>query len=135
MEDEVCLTTLSSPQVWATQQFGQVDLGDRRRTRRAVRLAAQMARHPAASLPAQTGVWRETKAGYRLLAEDDVSFEGLQEQHRNQTRVAAGQRPLTLLIQDTSELDFTHRRTTEDLGPIADCRYPADQEPPGPGWA
>jgi hypothetical protein len=120
MEDEVCLTTLRTPQEWAAEQFGQLDLGDRRRTRRVVRLAGQMAGHPAASLPAQTGVWRETKAGYRLFAEADVTFEGLQVQHRDQTRRAAGQRPLTLLIQDTSELDFTHRRTAEDLGPIGD---------------
>jgi hypothetical protein len=79
-----------------------------------------MARHPAASLPVQTGVWRETKAGYRLLAQDDVTFDALQAQHRAQTRAAAGPGPRTLLIQDTSELDFTHRRTAPDLGPIGD---------------
>jgi hypothetical protein len=62
-EDGVCVRTLASPAEWAAQQFGEVDLGDRRRTRRAVRLAEQMARHPSASLPAQTGVWRETQAG------------------------------------------------------------------------
>ena len=53
-----------------------------------------------------------------MFAEDDVSFDALQVQHRGQTRAAAGQRPLALLIQDTSELDFTQRRTAEDLGPI-----------------
>jgi len=120
MEDAVCITTLASPHVWAARQFGEVELGDRRRTRRVVRLAEQMARHPAASLPVQTGVWRETKAGYRLFAEEDVNFDALQVQHWAQTRAAAGQRPRTLLIQDTSELDFTHRRTADDLGPIGD---------------
>ena len=63
MEDKVCAPSVASPQEWAAQQFGQVEPGDRRRTRRVVRLAGQMARHPAASLPSQTGVWRETKAG------------------------------------------------------------------------
>ena len=120
MEDDVSTTTLAAPHAWAAEQFGEVDLGDRRRTRRVVRLAEQMARHPAASLPAQTSVWRETKAGYRLFAEEDVSFEALQAQHLAQTQAVAGQRPLTPLIQDTSELDFTHRRTADDLGPIGD---------------
>jgi hypothetical protein len=119
-EDDVGSRTRVSSAEWAEQQFGEVELGDRRRTRRVVRLGEQMARHPAASLPAQTGAWRETKAGYRLFAADDVSFEALQAQHRRQTQAAAARRALVLLIQDTSELDFTHRRTAEDLGPIGD---------------
>lgn len=121
-EDTVSPTNLESPEVWAAQQFGAVELGDRRRTRRVVRVAAQMARHPSASLPAQAGTWAATKAGYRLLAEGDVSFEALQAQHLGQTRAEAGQRPQLLLIQDTSELDFTDRRTVDGLGPIGNGR-------------
>jgi hypothetical protein len=39
MEDDVSTTILASPQAWAVQQFGAVELGDRQRTRRVVRLA------------------------------------------------------------------------------------------------
>jgi hypothetical protein len=109
-----------SPAAWAAAQFGAVELGDRRRTQRAVRLAAQMARHPSASVPAQTGTWGEAKAGYRLFARAEVTFEALQTEHRRQTRVAAGEPGLVLLIQDTSELDFTGHTAVADLGPIGD---------------
>jgi len=44
---------LLSPQVWAEATFGAVQLGDPRRTRRAVAIAQAMAREPGASLPKQ----------------------------------------------------------------------------------
>ena len=90
----------------------------RRAVRRAVRPAARMVRHPSASLPRQTGAWRETKAGYRLFAEEEVTFEALQKPHRAQTQAAAAERPLVLQIQDTSELDYTRHEAAPDLGPI-----------------
>jgi len=109
-----------SPDSWAEQQFGQVELGDRRRTKRAVRVAAQMVRHPAASIPEQAGNWAATKGSYRLFSEDDVTFEALSAQHWASTRQAAGEHERVLLIQDTSCLDFSWHHATEGLGPIGD---------------
>ena len=122
MEDVMATLAQESPAAWAAAQFEHVDLGDLRRTRRAARLAAQIAEHPAASLPTQTGVWRDTKAGYRLFDCEEVTFEALQTEHRRQVCVAAGQRPLILLIQDTTELDYTGHLGVVDLGPIGDGR-------------
>ena len=70
-----------APDAWAEVQFGEVVLGDVRRTRRAVRVAEQMARHPAASIPEQAGHWSGTKASYRLFTEEEVTFEGLCSGH------------------------------------------------------
>ena len=42
---------------WATQQWDSAELGDKRRSQRAVHLGAQMAAHPAAGLPGQTQSW------------------------------------------------------------------------------
>ncbi len=106
------------PAGWAEAQFGAVELGDRRRARRAVRLATRMVRHPSASLPAQTGAWRDAKAGYRLFAREEVTFEALQAPHRRQALAAAGMRPVVLQIQGTSELDYTSHEALYDLGPI-----------------
>jgi hypothetical protein len=44
---------LLSPQLWAEATFGGAQLGDPRRTRRAVSTAQALAREPAASLPKQ----------------------------------------------------------------------------------
>lgn len=110
------------PSEWAEQQFGEVQLGDVRRARRAVKVAAQMAAHPAASLPAQAGHWAATKGGYRFFAQEQVTFETLQAPHWEATRQAAGQRGVVLMIEDTSDLNFSNHPATIDLGPIGDGR-------------
>lgn len=109
-----------APEAWAQVQFGQVELRDLRRTRRAVRVAEQMARHPAASIPEQAGNWSGTKASYRLFTEEDVTFEALCSGHWELTRREAGGHQRVLLVQDTSCLDFSRHHAAEGLGPIGD---------------
>ena len=111
---------ITYPDRWAERHFGQVELGDRRRTCRATRVAAHMARHPAASIPEQSGNWSETKASYRLFGEEDVTFEALSSQHWAMTRELAGKHERVLLIQDTSCLDFSRHTAAKGLGPIGD---------------
>lgn len=108
------------PDAWAEVQFGQVELGDLRRRRRAVRVAEQMARHPAASIPEQAGNWSGTKASYRLFSEEDVTFEALCSGHWGLTRRLAVEHQRVLLVQDTSCLDFSRHGAAEGLGPIGD---------------
>lgn len=109
-----------APEAWAQVQFGEVELRDLRRTRRAVRVAEQMARHPAASIPEQAGNWSGTKASYRLFTEEDVTFEALCSGHWELTRREAGGHQRVLLVQDTSCLDFSRHHAAEGLGPIGD---------------
>jgi hypothetical protein len=105
---------------WAKQQFGSCELGDVRRTRRAVKVATQMASHPDGSTPDQTERWDDLKAAYRLFAEEDVTFQALAEPHGRVTRsLAAG---TCLLISDTTETDFGIHRHVEGLGPTGDGR-------------
>ncbi len=58
---------------WAEQQFGACQLGDKRRTRRAVRAAAQFAADPSGSTTRQTESWNDCRGVYRLIDQDDVS--------------------------------------------------------------
>ncbi len=108
------------PTAWAEQQYGPARLGDRRRTARAVEVAAGLMRNPAASLPVQMGTARGLKAAYRLFAEEEAAYPALLAPHWKQTRQAAGEEHLVLLVQDTTQLDYTHHPTTEGLGPIGD---------------
>ena len=79
------VAAIPAPAEWAQQQFSEVALGDVRRTRRAVKLATQMATQPQVSWPQQAGTWAATKAGYRWFDNDDVTFEALQTPHWMQT--------------------------------------------------
>lgn len=106
------------PVCWARKTFGPVKLKDIRRTGRAVKAAARMAENPAASLPAQMQTWKETIALYRLLDEEDVTFEALMQPHWQQTREQIGTQAVMLLVQDTTEIDLSHHPATSGLGPI-----------------
>jgi hypothetical protein len=108
---------------WAVEQFGAVELGDQRRTARAVEIAARMARRPGDTLPKQMNDWQHQKAAYRLLDNQAVDFEALSTQHWQQTRQRAGERDATvLMVQDITELDYSSHKATEGLGPIGDHR-------------
>lgn len=102
---------------WAAQQWGAASLGDKRRTKRAVALGAQLAANPSAQLPEQTGSWKELKAAYRLLNESDVTHASLGAPHweatRRQARLCDG---VVLFVQDGTKLDFSHHPKVVGLG-------------------
>jgi hypothetical protein len=106
------------PQQWAVQEFGEVDLGDERRNRRAVRYAAAAAGAPAASIPRQCGTWAATKAAYGLFKAAGVDFESMVEGHWYNTWQLAGACSVVLLLNDTTTLSFNHPGT-EGLGPTS----------------
>src|SRR5947209_5028457 len=97
------------PKSWAERTFGGIQLHDLRRTRRAVQAASKLAENPLGSLPAQMRTWKETKALYRLLDEPDVTFTALMEPHLQQSRDQAHGSGVVLLVQDTTDIDLSHR--------------------------
>jgi len=103
---------------WATQQWAAAQLGDQRRTQRAVAIGAKMATHPEASLPEQMQDPAALKAAYRLLNNSAVRLAALIAPHCRQTRAAAEGTPLVLLVEDTTELDYTHHPRKKGLGPL-----------------
>ncbi len=113
---------LLDPKSWAEQTFGNVQLHDMRRTRRAVQVASKLATNPLGSLPAQMQTWKETKALYRLLDEPDVTFAALMQPHVEQTREHATSSAVVLLVQDTTDIDLSHRRKISGVGQIGNER-------------
>ena len=91
---------------WAAEELKAVDLGDRRLNKRAIALLDTLAAKPTMSIPSACSGWSETIAGYRFLANDDVTWEGLLAPHWacSQTRIACHK--VVLMLQDTTELDF-----------------------------
>ena len=101
---------------WAQQQFSSCELGDRRRTKRLIEVAEQVANNPSGSFPKQMNVWSNVKAAYRLFATDDVTFRAVAEPHWKQTRQCKPGR--YLVLGDTTELDFGYQREIAGLAPV-----------------
>ena len=104
------------PGLWAEQNFGNCQLGDQRRTRRAVHYAALVAAQPDGSTPQQVEKWSDLKAIYRMLANQDVTFAALTQPHFELTQRQCHQQPHVLLLDDTTEVIFNHRAEIEGLG-------------------
>jgi len=102
---------------WAEQQFGTCELGDARRTQRAVTMAAQFAANPSGSTPEQTENWADCKAAYRLFDSDGVTFAGLATPHWQQTRARTSGH--YLLLGDTTIVSFDGDRQIVGMGLIS----------------
>jgi hypothetical protein len=102
---------------WAREQFDSCELGDRRRNKRLVKFARQVAANPAASTPDQTRRLGDCKAAYRLMDCDDIEFGALLAPHCQQTRARSSASGRALLIHDKTEVSFsTMREPIEGLG-------------------
>lgn len=115
-------TSLLAPAQWAQTEFALAELGDRRRTRRLVQMASCLARSPTGRLPEAFPAWKELKAAYRFLDHLEFGPREIQQAHRQQTLEACRQPGEYLLIEDTTELDYSSHRRTEQLGFIGDGR-------------
>lgn len=113
---------MQDAKTWAQEQWGRVELGHPRLTARAVAMGAKMAAHPEASLPEQMQSPAALKGAYRLLDHACVTLERLVAPHCQETLKAAGELALVLMVEDTTELDYTHHPHTQGLGPIGDGR-------------
>jgi hypothetical protein len=104
---------------WAEQEFGTCELGDHRLTRRLVKIVTAEAAQPGASHTAAAGGdAHQAKACYRFLRNQapEMNVANLLETHRTQTLRRCKSHPTVLVVQDTTELNFTSRPQCEGLG-------------------
>src|SRR5438876_5213704 len=103
---------------WAVKTFGTAKLALETRTQRAVKIGSALARDPMGSFPKQMGGQAGTKAAYRFLESAQTSYERLIAPHVKQTRAMMDSKKRILLVQDMTEVDYTHHPKTEGLGPV-----------------
>jgi len=115
-------TTLLGTSAWAEVEFGNVKLGDKRLDHRAVSLAASLADEPSGILPKAVHGLAELEAAYRFFGNGSVSYGKLLTPHWERTRRACQNPGDYLLVEDTTDLDFTSHNETEGLGSIGDGR-------------
>jgi hypothetical protein len=114
--------TLLPPAQWAQREFALAELGDRRRTQRLVEMASCLAQCPTGTLPQAFPDWKDLKGAYRFLDHLEFGPEEVQGPHRQATLEACRQAGEHLIIEDTTALDYSAHRRTEQLGFIGDGR-------------
>lgn len=114
-------TTVLAPAQWAQMEFALVQLGDRRRTQRLVKIATRLAQSPGGTLPQAMPGWEELKAAYRFFSQPKNAYEQILRPHWERTEAACPESGEYLLIEDTTHLDYSRHRATEDLGINGAC--------------
>lgn len=88
-------------------ELAGVDLGDQRLNRRSVKVIEALAANPEASINGAASGWGDTLAAYRLFDNPAVTPEKILEPHTQATLGRIQEQPVVLLVQDTTELDYT----------------------------
>lgn len=102
--------------------FGDIDLGDTRRTARLVKTFDLIQKHPGGTLPDKLQSPAPLRALYRLCNREEVTHAGIIAAAREHTlkEIAAGADPI-LVVHDGTELDFTsHASLADQLGQIGE---------------
>lgn len=105
-------------ETWAQQEVGHAQLGDKRLSKRLVRMVTDLGNDPQASVPQACGDWAATKAAYRLWDHEQVSAEAIRAAHRESTVQRLAGQETVLAIQDTTALSLNAHRAMKGLGPI-----------------
>jgi len=88
-------------------EFEGIQLGDQRLNKRSARILEALASQPEASVNASMRNWGDTLAAYRFFRNEKVSPEKILEPHRRATERRMLEHPVVLIVQDTTEFDFT----------------------------
>ena len=110
------------PAAWAQQHFGAAQLGDIKRVRRAVTLAAGMARQPGSSIPQLFLHRYDVKAAYTLLDHPEVTPQHLQAGHQSLVKARLHMPGTYLLLEDSTELGWTRVHSVEGLASIGNLQ-------------
>ena len=116
----VNMSTLSSAQAFADFQFSGAALGDARRAKRLVRVAAALAQKPCGTLHGAILDWAEVQAAYRLLADEETTLDSVTAPHRKKVFEACAAAQEVLLIEDTTSLNYSTLKNVKDMGWIGD---------------
>ena len=92
---------------WAIEEMKTADLEDKRLNERLMMLLSALGERPTASIPAACGGFNEMTAAYRFFDNEKTTYENILAPHAERTLERMAQHPVALLVQDTTELDFT----------------------------
>ena len=103
---------------WVKAELSAVALGDKRLDWRLNDSAAKLAARPTASINQACDDWADTKATYRLFANEKTTHAKILGPHQARTKERMAGYARCLAIQDTTFLDYSHHPSKEGMGPI-----------------
>jgi hypothetical protein len=110
-------TSLASAD-WAREEFGHCELGDYRRTRRLVRVAARLADNPAGKITEVLSTSAERQGAYDLLANAEVTEERLLGAVAGATIERCEALEFAYVSVDGTSITLTDRAGTKDFGAV-----------------
>lgn len=84
-----------------------IDLGDARLNRRSKRIIEALGSNPEASINAACDGWSDTLAAYRFFDHPEVEPSRILQPHVEATKRRMRDQSVVLIVQDTSELDYS----------------------------
>lgn len=119
MKQDATVLTLEND--WVRDEVAGANLGDKRLDQRMAKVLDRLSSRPTVSIPAACGGWAETQAAYRFFDHEAVTEQTVLAPHRAATIGRIGQERVVLLIQDTTEFDWTSKQDKiHGLGPLND---------------
>ena len=118
----MAITTGIESAVWADQEFGEIELGDKRLSDRVVKIAYDKGNSPTCSYPkAVNGDRYAIKGYYGFLSNtnEEITFEQLLCKHRKSTIQRIKGCNEVIAIQDTCDLSYPGLKKTKGLGMVA----------------
>jgi len=104
---------------WTEEEFGSLEVYDKRLKERVYTVAQDFYGQPGAMITeACNGSVAKTKAAYRLFKNEKIDMETLLKPHVEATVERIKKHQVVLAAQDTTTLDYTAHPATDGLGPI-----------------
>ena len=104
---------------WAEDELKNTDLGDQRRTQRLVKIVEDLVAQPNASVPQASRDNAAMQGMYDLWSNRRIPPGDILSGHTGRTVERCEEHSTVLMIQDTTELDFSTHKSTRGLGPIS----------------
>lgn len=100
----------------ATQRIINSFSGDKRLNIRCRNILNGLSVSPENSIPGALESWRETKAAYRFFSNNKVDEVKILEPHINATKERMSKESVVLLLQDTTDIDYSKYQSLTDMG-------------------
>jgi hypothetical protein len=114
-------TDIASAEIsdWVKTEMGTVELRDLRLEKRLLLVMQRMFSSPVVSLKAACRGWAETIAAYRLFNNEKVTEAAVLTPHQDATLQRVKNQESVLVIQDTTEIDYSSKKELEGKGPLS----------------
>jgi hypothetical protein len=104
---------------WAAEELKTVNLGDKRRNRRLIKIVEDLSAMPQASVTQAARDEAAVQGIYEFWGNVRVESNEILAAHRDSTLERVSAQSIVLAVQDTTELDFSSQHKTQGLGALS----------------